>query len=174
MRRCCVCLEFGRASVVQVACQHFIPLRARHHTLSFAVHLDRPGELSEVVHKASGRKLGYGELAGDASALPTPPADQIKLKDASAFRYIGKGTTPIVDLFAGSAGIPAGAHPAPLLTRSWRSPCPFQRRTAERYKGGCDPALTLPCEMGPRVRIRFPPAERWYGAGGEEMAPSSL
>src|SRR5262249_47893766 len=25
--------------------------------------------------------------------------DQIKLKDASAFRYIGKGTTPIVDLF---------------------------------------------------------------------------
>jgi hypothetical protein len=27
---------------------------------------------------------------------------------------------------------------------------------------------------GPRVRIRFPPAVRWYGAGGEEMAPSSL
>src|SRR5260370_14976045 len=53
----------------------------------------------EVVHKASGRKLGYGELAVDASALPTPPADQIKLKDPSAFRYIGKGTTPIVDLF---------------------------------------------------------------------------
>jgi len=42
-----------------------------------------------------GRNLGYGELAADASALPTPPADQIKLKDASAFRYIGKGTTPI-------------------------------------------------------------------------------
>src|SRR5262252_8193772 len=62
-----------------------------------------PGEVKgqnhEVVHKASGRKLGYGELAADASALPTPPADQIKLKDASAFRYIGKGTTPIVDLF---------------------------------------------------------------------------
>jgi hypothetical protein len=110
--------------------------------------LDRPGELSEVVHKASGRKLGYGELAGDASALPTPPADQIKLKDASAFRYIGKGTTPIVDLFAGSAGIPAGAHPAPLLTRSWRSPCPFQRRTAERYKGAAIPVLTLPCQDG--------------------------
>src|SRR5215468_11827375 len=53
----------------------------------------------EVVHKASGRKLGYGELAADASALPTPPADQIKLKDPSAFRYIGKGSIPIVDLF---------------------------------------------------------------------------
>src|SRR5215831_9147093 len=53
----------------------------------------------EVVHKPSGRKLGYGDLAATASALPTPQADQIKLKDASAFRYIGKGTTPIVDLF---------------------------------------------------------------------------
>jgi isoquinoline 1-oxidoreductase beta subunit len=62
-----------------------------------------PGEVTaqnhEVVHRASGRKLGYGELAADASALPTPPADQIKLKDPAAFRYIGKGTTPIVDLF---------------------------------------------------------------------------
>jgi hypothetical protein len=28
--------------------------------------------------------------------------------------------------------------------------------------------------VGPRVRIRIPPAGRWYGAGGEEMAPSSL
>src|SRR5580693_3946469 len=53
----------------------------------------------EIVHKASSRKLGYGELAAAASALPTPPADQIKLKDATAFRYIGKGTIPIVDLF---------------------------------------------------------------------------
>ena len=26
----------------------------------------------------------------------------------------------------------------------------------------------------PMVRIHLPPAERWYGAGGEEMAPSSL
>jgi len=62
-----------------------------------------PGEVSaqnhEVVHKASGRKLGYGDLAGDASALPTPAADQIKLKDPSAFRYIGKGNVSIVDLF---------------------------------------------------------------------------
>jgi len=52
----------------------------------------------EVVHKASGRKLGYGELAVEASALPTPPADRIKLKDPADFRYIGKGITPMVDL----------------------------------------------------------------------------
>src|SRR5271155_2500554 len=53
----------------------------------------------EVVHKSSGRKLGYGELAAAASALPTPPPDQIKLKDAASFRYLGKGNVQIVDLF---------------------------------------------------------------------------
>jgi isoquinoline 1-oxidoreductase beta subunit len=53
----------------------------------------------EVVHKPSGRKLGYGELAVAASALPTPPPDQVKLKDEAAFRYLGKGNVPIVDLF---------------------------------------------------------------------------
>jgi isoquinoline 1-oxidoreductase subunit beta len=62
-----------------------------------------PGEVvaqnHEVVHKSSGRKLGYGDLAADAIALPTPAADQIKLKDPSAFRYIGKGNVSIVDLF---------------------------------------------------------------------------
>jgi len=53
----------------------------------------------EVVHKPSGRKLGYGDLATAASALPTPPADQIKLKDQASFRYLGKGNVQIVDLF---------------------------------------------------------------------------
>jgi len=53
----------------------------------------------EIVHRASRRRLGFGELAAAASALPAPPADQIALKDAAQFRYIGKGKTPIVDLF---------------------------------------------------------------------------
>ena len=53
----------------------------------------------EVVHKPSGRKLGYGDLAAAASALPTPPADQVKLKDEASFRYLGKGNVQIVDLF---------------------------------------------------------------------------
>jgi isoquinoline 1-oxidoreductase subunit beta len=55
-------------------------------------------QLHEVVHKASGRKLGYGELAVDAAALPVPADDAIKLKDPSAFRYIGKGNTRISDI----------------------------------------------------------------------------
>jgi isoquinoline 1-oxidoreductase beta subunit len=53
----------------------------------------------EVVHKLSGRKLGYGDLAAAASALPAPPSDQIKLTDEAQFRYLGKGNVQIVDLF---------------------------------------------------------------------------
>jgi isoquinoline 1-oxidoreductase beta subunit len=53
----------------------------------------------EVVHTTSGKKLGYGELAADAAALPTPALDTLLLKKPSAFRYIGKGNVTIVDLF---------------------------------------------------------------------------
>lgn len=49
----------------------------------------------EVLHKASGRKLGYGELAEDAAKLPVPTS--VKLKSPSQFRYIGKGGINIVD-----------------------------------------------------------------------------
>jgi isoquinoline 1-oxidoreductase beta subunit len=52
----------------------------------------------EVVHTASGRKLGYGDLATEASALPVPAESKIKLKDPSQFRYLGKGNVQIVDL----------------------------------------------------------------------------
>ena len=52
----------------------------------------------EVVHQGSGRKLGYGELAQAALAMPTPPVDQLRLKDPSAFRYMGKGNVPMYDL----------------------------------------------------------------------------
>jgi len=55
-------------------------------------------ENHKVVHLASGNMLGYGELAKAASALPTPPADALRLKDPRAFRYIGTGSIPIVDL----------------------------------------------------------------------------
>jgi isoquinoline 1-oxidoreductase beta subunit len=56
-------------------------------------------QLHEVIHKPSGRKLGYGQLAAAAGALAVPAAAQVKLKEQSAFRYIGKGTIGIVDLF---------------------------------------------------------------------------
>jgi isoquinoline 1-oxidoreductase beta subunit len=52
----------------------------------------------EVVHAASGRRIGYGEVAADAPKLPVPKLDTLRLKDESQFKYIGKGNTPIVDL----------------------------------------------------------------------------
>jgi len=54
---------------------------------------------SEVIHKPSGRKLGYGELAADASAMTPPVVEQLHLKDPSQFRYIGKEGTHLVDGF---------------------------------------------------------------------------
>ena len=47
-------------------------------------------ELHVVVHKASGRKLGYGELAAAASKLPVPKRAELQFKPKSAWRYVGK------------------------------------------------------------------------------------
>src|SRR5205809_497767 len=49
--------------------------------------------LHTVVHKASGKKLGYGELAAAAAKLDVPKKEDVKLKPRSEWRYIGKGTT---------------------------------------------------------------------------------
>jgi isoquinoline 1-oxidoreductase beta subunit len=53
----------------------------------------------EVVHAPSGRKLGYGDVAEAAATLPVPVPDALHLKKAEDFRYIGKGSVAIVDLF---------------------------------------------------------------------------
>jgi isoquinoline 1-oxidoreductase beta subunit len=52
----------------------------------------------EVVHTASGRKLGYGELANEAASQPVVEASKLQLKDPKDFRYIGKGKVSITDL----------------------------------------------------------------------------
>jgi isoquinoline 1-oxidoreductase beta subunit len=51
----------------------------------------------EVVHTKSGRKLGYGELASKAAALPVPKPESLQLKSPAEFRYIGKGKTGLID-----------------------------------------------------------------------------
>ncbi len=43
-----------------------------------------------VTHTLSGRRLGYGELAQKAAALPVPDLEQVKLKDESQFSIIGQ------------------------------------------------------------------------------------
>ena len=54
-------------------------------------------ELHVVVHRATKRTAGYGELATAASKLPVPPKEDLKFKPKSAWRYIGKGE-PSYDL----------------------------------------------------------------------------
>src|SRR6266403_5897587 len=51
-----------------------------------------------VVHRGSGRKLGYGELAAAAAKLPVPKAEDLKLKSRSEWRYIGKESNSLFDL----------------------------------------------------------------------------
>ena len=64
----------------------------------------------EVIQKSTGKKLGYGELAADASTMGVPSNVSLEktgaatpvslpLKDPSEFRYIGKEGTNIVDGF---------------------------------------------------------------------------
>ncbi|MHB8217695.1 MAG: xanthine dehydrogenase family protein molybdopterin-binding subunit [Candidatus Sulfotelmatobacter sp.] len=52
-------------------------------------------EMHAVVHKATGRSVGYGELASAAAGLSVPKKDQLKLKEPSQWRYIGKGMTSV-------------------------------------------------------------------------------
>jgi isoquinoline 1-oxidoreductase subunit beta len=53
----------------------------------------------QINHAASGRGLGYGELAPLAAQQPVPKSEELRFKSPTEFRYIGIGM-PIVDLDA--------------------------------------------------------------------------
>src|SRR5260370_40784925 len=52
-------------------------------------------ELHAVVHKATGRRAGYGELTSPAARLTVPKKEQLQLKKPSEWRDIGKGMTSV-------------------------------------------------------------------------------
>jgi isoquinoline 1-oxidoreductase beta subunit len=62
-------------------------------------------EMSVVLHKPSGRKLGYGELAPIAAKLPVPRKEELQLKSRGEWRYIGKpaSTYDLKDMVSGKA-----------------------------------------------------------------------
>nr|WP_245270580.1 molybdopterin cofactor-binding domain-containing protein [Beijerinckia mobilis] len=70
-------------------------------------------ENHQVLHAASGRKLSYGDLAGDVAKMPVPAAETLTLKQPEEFRYIGKGRIGMVDLF----DITTGRAPYGIDTR---------------------------------------------------------
>lgn len=51
-----------------------------------------------VVHRASGRRLGYGELAAAAATMAVPKQEALTLKPRSAWRYIGSEKNTLFDL----------------------------------------------------------------------------
>jgi len=50
---------------------------------------------SRVLHKASNRSLGYGELASKAATMPVPDFRSLKLKDPKDYKIIGTTTNDV-------------------------------------------------------------------------------
>jgi isoquinoline 1-oxidoreductase subunit beta len=84
-------------------------------------------ELHSVVHKASGKKLGYGELAAAAAKLEVPKKEELKFKARSEWRYIGKGTKSydLKDMCTGKASYGQDAHMDGMLYASVAHPPVF-------------------------------------------------
>lgn len=77
------------------------------------------GEQHLVRHAASGRSLGYGELAADAAQLEAPVREAVKLKTRAKWRWIAKDGVPITDqdaLLDGSAQFGADVRLDGMLT----------------------------------------------------------
>jgi isoquinoline 1-oxidoreductase beta subunit len=81
-------------------------------------------ELHHVLHKASGKKLGYGELATAAAKLDVPKKEELKLKPRSEWRYIGKPAVSydLRDLCTGKAKFGQDTHMAGMLYASIQHP----------------------------------------------------
>jgi len=58
---------------------------------------DVRAELHRVLHPATGRSFGYGELAKAAAKLPVPARETLRLKKPAEFRYISKGQVKLYD-----------------------------------------------------------------------------
>ena len=79
-----------------------------------------------VIHRASGRRLGYGDVAAEATSLPLPETAP-PLKDPANFRIIGKPTNVVdaQDIVTGRAeyGIDANL-PGQVYATIERCHCP--------------------------------------------------
>ncbi len=76
--------------------------------------------LHAVTHTASGRKLGYGELAEAAAKLPVPKLESLKFKPETEWRYIGKEVPgyDIPDMVTGKAAFGMDARIEGMLYAS--------------------------------------------------------
>ena len=81
-------------------------------------------DLHVIVHRASQRQAGYGELAAKAAALPVPKKEELKFKPKSAWRYIGKGASSydLTDICTGKAGFGMDAQVPGMVYASVEHP----------------------------------------------------
>jgi isoquinoline 1-oxidoreductase beta subunit len=83
--------------------------------------------MHSVVHKPSGKKLGYGDLAAAAANLEVPKKEELNLKLPSEWRYIGKGTASydLKDMCTGRASYGQDTHMEGMLYASVAHPPVF-------------------------------------------------
>ncbi len=145
-------------------------------------------ELHQVVHPASGRKLGYGQLAGAAAKLPVPKTSELLFRPRNQWHYIGKGENPydLRDYCTGKAnfGIDATvsddgkpvkmvyavvAHP-PVLGGTVKS----MDDTAARQVRGVQETVQIetfkpPCEFQPLGGVAVIADNTWAAMQGREQ-----
>jgi isoquinoline 1-oxidoreductase beta subunit len=113
-----------------------------------------------VVHRASGRRAGYGELAAAAAKLPVPKKENVLLKERSQWRYIGKESNSLFDLpeivtgkamFGMDASMPgmvfASVEHPPVLGQSIKS---YDDQAALKVPG-VQKTLTIPTVKPPHL-----------------------
>lgn len=100
-----------------------------------------------VIHKSSGKKLGFGELAEDASKLTAPELSTVPLKDSKDFKLIGKEVKlfDLDDIVAGKATYAQDIQlPGMLIASIQRPPVvggkvkSFDASAAKKVKGVVD------------------------------------
>lgn len=120
----------------------------------------------EVVHRASGRRAGYGELAADAARLPVPARGSLRLKNPSQFRYIGKGEIGLVDgpdIVTGRAGYGIDAEMPGLLYAVVAHP-PVYGGRVRSYEARA--ALAVPGVVRVVAISGTPPPSEFHPLGG--------
>jgi isoquinoline 1-oxidoreductase beta subunit len=134
-----------------------------------------------VLHAASGRSAGYGELATKAAALPAPALSSVKLKDPKDYRIIGH-SQPGVDTHSIVTGKPlfgidvelpgmlyAAVEKAPVFAGKVKSANIDQIKALPGVRhvlvidGGITPAAYTPWEPGMEPGIAIV-ADNWWQA----------
>jgi isoquinoline 1-oxidoreductase subunit beta len=77
-----------------------------------------------VIHRPTGRTVGYGELAAAAAKLPVPAKESLQFKPRSEWRYIGKDAAifDLEDICTGKAGYGMDANIDGMLYASLEHP----------------------------------------------------